>query len=306
MSKVPDRSSDETQVHFTYKSNPDMDSLCQGDVLRITDDLKEILGTVHPYFQNEQYKYFMVLTQSCDLVRRKGQPCKTPYITLAAVRSFSDFFENYLISKKYAERVNDFLLMDSKQRKSAFDFLERVYNNTEPDYFFLYKEDMFDFPESMIVSLKVSIALKSQLHYEVCLNAKLLELSDEFKAKLGWLVGNIYSRVGTTDWESIMTADERKRMLEDELCSHCAIGSKDQLRVLKKELMDNADSLHSKKDVVDFILSCPIETQYEKMIKILEDIINKSPNEISRENKDRIIKMIKSRTALKALFPPQV
>ena len=103
-----------------------------------------------------------------------------------------------------------------------------------------------------------------------------------------------------------MTADERKRMLEDELCSHCAIGSKDQLRVLKKELMDNADSLHSKKDVVDFILSCPIETQYEKMIKILEDIINKSPNEISRENKDRIIKMIQSRTALKALFPPQV
>lgn len=73
------------QVHFTYKSKPDMSSLCQGDILKLTDDLKKVLGDVHPYFQNEQYKYFMVLTQSCDLVRRKGQPCKTPYITLAAV-----------------------------------------------------------------------------------------------------------------------------------------------------------------------------------------------------------------------------
>lgn len=195
--------------------------------------------------------------------------------------------------------------MESKKQRSAFDFLERIYNNTESDYFFLYKEDSLDFPESMIASLKVSIALKSQFHYDVCLNAKLLELSDEFKAKLGWLVGNIYSRVGTTDWENIMTSEERTHMLEDELCSHCAIGSKEQLKVLKKELVNNAESLHSQKDVAEFILSCPIETQYEKMIKILEDIINQSPNTISRENKELIKRMIKSRSALKALFPPQ-
>lgn len=63
--------------------------------------------------------------------------------------------------------------------------VERVYNNTEPDFFFLYKEDALNFPKSMVVYLKVSIALKSELHYDACLNAKRLELSDEFKAKLG-------------------------------------------------------------------------------------------------------------------------
>ena len=65
-------------VHFTYKRSPDAASLCQGDVLKKTDELMKILKDVHPYFQNDGYKYFMVLSQSCDLVRRNGQCCKTP------------------------------------------------------------------------------------------------------------------------------------------------------------------------------------------------------------------------------------
>lgn len=306
MSQILEESATESQVHFTYKSNPDMNSLCQGDILKITDDLKEVLTTVHPYFKNGQYKYFMVLTQSCDLVRRDKRTCKTPYITLAAVRCFSEFFENLLVSKKYAERKSGYLLMDSKQQSSAYQLLERIYNNTEPDYFFLYKEDLLDLPESMIASLKVSIALKSELHYDICLNAKHLELSDEFKAKLGWLVGNIYSRVGTTDWESILTSAQRKSMLTDELQSHCIIGSKEQIRILKKELADNADGLQTQEAVASFILGCPIETPYDKMIKILEDVIRTSSNDIPQREKETLIKTIKSKQALKVLFPNQV
>ena len=75
----------DNRIHFTYKQEADFASLCQGDVLAVTEELKSILEEVHPYFLNEQYKYFMVLSQSCDLVRRKGKACKTPYITLAAI-----------------------------------------------------------------------------------------------------------------------------------------------------------------------------------------------------------------------------
>ena len=80
-------------IHFTYKSNPDMQSLCQGDILNPTEELMEVLKTVHPYFLNKQYKYFMVLSQSCDLVRRNGKKCKTPYITLAAVKDYTEFLK---------------------------------------------------------------------------------------------------------------------------------------------------------------------------------------------------------------------
>lgn len=215
-------------IHFTYKENPDMESLCQGDVLEKTDALNELLGTVHPYFQNDDYQYFMVLTQSCDLVRRDGKKCKTPYITLAAVRSYTDFLEKTLVANKMAELYNGFLLVDQKGKTRVSQLVERIYNNTEPDYFFLYKEDVLDFPKSMVAYLKVSIALKSELHYQTCLDAKRLELSDEFKAKLGWLVGNMYSRVGTTDWESKMTDKARKQMIEDDINSRCVIGTKEQ------------------------------------------------------------------------------
>lgn len=305
MSLVLKEGATDSQVHFTYKSNPDMSSLCQGDILEITDELKDVLTNVHPYFKNEQYRYFMVLTQSCDLVRRNSKPCKTPYITLAAVRCFSEFFEKLLVSKKYAENHSGFLLMESKQRSGASQLLERIYNNTEPDYFFLYKEEMLDFPESMIASLKVSIALKSELHYDACLKAKRLELSDEFKAKLGWLVGNIYSRVGTTDWESFLSSSQRKQMLAEELQSHCIIGTKSQIAILKKELTSNAKNLQTQEAVEDFILGCHIDTPYDKMIKILEDVIQTSSNNIPKKEKETLIKTIKSRQALKVLFPKQ-
>lgn len=69
------------KIHFTYKEKMDMSSLCQGDILNVTDDLSAVLKNIHPYFLNEHYKYFMVLSQSCDLVRRDGKNCK-PHILL--------------------------------------------------------------------------------------------------------------------------------------------------------------------------------------------------------------------------------
>lgn len=291
------------QVHFTYKNPPDMHSLCQGDLLKITDSIRGILKDIHPYFLNEQYKYFMVLTQSCDLVRRNGSKCKTPYITLAAVRDFDTFFEDYLIKDKCAEKVNDILLMDSKKRDRAYQFLERLYNNTEPDYFFLYREAALSFPNSMVVTLKVSIALKSELHYDACLAAKVLELSDEFKAKLGWLVGNIYSRVGTTDWESIMTSSERSEMLSNELSSHCVIASKEQITELKNKINSTDTSIHSIQDAADFIKSVPVETKYNQAISAIEQIINTSGKSIPAEVRTSLITRIRSNSKLKVLIP---
>lgn len=288
------------KVHFTYKEQCDASSLCQGDLLKITDELKSVLKDVHSYFLNDQYRYFMVLTQSCDLVRRNGNKCKTPYITLAAVKNFDSFFETLLINNQYAENVNGFLLMDTKKWERAYQLLERLYNNTESDYFFLYKEDSLGLPNSMIASLKVSIALKSELHYEKCLSAKVLELSDEFKAKLGWLVGNIYSRVGTTDWESIKTESERKKMLSEELKSHCIAGEKNQIAALKKEL--EANHVKSTDDVLTFIKNYRVESKYDQVIGVLEDIIKTSSKKIPDSEKELLLKTIKSRTKLKTLL----
>jgi len=290
------------KVHFTYKEDMDKESLCQGDILIITEEIKKILGEVHPYFLNEQYKYFMVLTQSCDLVRRDGKKCKTPYITLAAIRRYDEFLEKMLLIDKYADKVDDFMLMDVRNYERAYQLIERLYNNTESDYFFLYKEEMLDFPESMVVSLKVSIALKSEKHYDICLAAKKMELSDEFKAKLGWLVGNIYSRVGTTDWESIKSKQERKDMLREDLSSRCVIGSKEQLKIFTKELLERKEEITNHEEAVNAIADIIVPNKYDKVIEIIEDVFEKSGKKIAPDEKQKLLTAIKSRSALKLLL----
>lgn len=292
----------EQDIHFTYKEHPDMNSLCQGDVLRKTDKLMEILKTVHPYFLKDDYKYFMILSQSCDLVKRDGGKCKTPYITLAAIREYSDFLERTLVANKMAESYNGILLVDSKNKTRVSQLVERVYNNTEPDYFFLYKEDALGFSKSMVVYLKVSIALKSALHYPDCLEAKKLELSDEFKAKLGWLVGNMYSRVGTTDWESKMNDKARKQMIEDDVNARCVIGSKDQIRELKKKLSENAQSFGTHDAAIEYLSRIIVESKYEKVMNIIEDVFKNNCKSIPLTEKQKLLNAIKSRSKIKTII----
>lgn len=289
-------------IHFTYKPEPDMENLCQGDVLEITEELSMVLKNVHPYFLNEQYKFFMVLSQSCDLVRRSGKSCKTPYITLAAVRSYSDFLERMFLKGKYAEKVDELLIMDEKNKDRAYQLIERVYNNTEPEYFFLYKEDTLEFPESMVAYLKVSIALKSNEHYDKCLNAKKIELTDEFKAKLGWLVGNMYSRVGTADWDGLMSDQARRDMLNNDLNSMCIIGNKEQLKQLKKEFLEQKECSLNHEKAAKFISNIVLKTKYEKAMDIIEEVIQTSSKKISADEKEKLLKSIRSRSALKTLI----
>lgn len=278
-------------IHFTYKPEPDMETLCQGDVLEITEELSMVLKNVHPYFLNGQYKFFMVLSQSCDLVRRNGKSCKTPYITLAAVRNYSDFLEKMFLKGRYAEKVDELLLMDEKNKDRAYQLVERVYNNTEPEYFFLYKEDALEFPESMVAYLKVSIALKSNEHYDKCLNAKKIELTDEFKAKLGWLVGNMYSRVGTADWGGVMSDQSRKEMLNNDLNSMCIIGNKEQLKMLKREFLEKKEFSFNHEEAVEFISNIALKTKYDKVMDIIEDVIQTSGKKIPVDEKRKIVKI---------------
>ncbi|BAC47429.1 bsr2164 [Bradyrhizobium diazoefficiens USDA 110] len=59
--------------------------------------------------------------------------------------------------------------------------------------------------------------MKADLHLATCVAAKILQLTDTFQAKLGWLVGQMYSPVGTQD----MDADKATKNcgLSEERCS---------------------------------------------------------------------------------------
>lgn len=285
--------------HFTYAQKPDYDTLCQGDIIRITDELREVLETYHSYFINKQYTYFVVLTQSCDLVRRDGKTCKSPYITLAALRTFPDYLRKTIGNEYYVESVNGILLLESgNKEKKCYEAIERLYNNTEPDYFFLYHEDAFKFYEDMVAYLKVSIPLKSE-HYDKCLAGKIMELSDEFKAKLGWLVGNMYSRVGTHDWGDKMEKSEREAMIQNVLRKNFIIANKSRLRKTVKELATG--NIETKEQAMKYIEKIEVETNYDKAMKIISNCINNC-KELDKDQKNKLVASIRSKKQLEDLI----
>lgn len=201
-------------MHFTY-AEPDCSRLRQGDLIRRTDEIAEILKAYHPYFaQHPSYNYFSILTQSCDLVLRDGS-CAARYVVLAVVRPISEIFlrklEDILAPLEY--RLG---FAGDHVRTAMEQFSERLLNNNEPGNFF-YRQDIdLGLAEDCVAVLNLSIAVKTSDYYMQFANAKVLELTDSFQHKLGFLVGNSYSRVGTEDWVPRWRSDsEFSQMVKD-------------------------------------------------------------------------------------------
>jgi hypothetical protein len=178
------------------KSPPDF--IEQGDILQPTEQLLQLLRTYHPYYaEHRENKYFVVLTQSCDLVMRDGGPCNARYVTLAPVRPLPAIIDREFGSKLKA--LDDGQHFASHRIKGEVErFLARLFNNNEPGLFYLEEDNGAKVPEAMCVVLALPIALKAE-HYPTFLAARVVGIDDTFQAKLGWKLGEIYSRVGTPD-----------------------------------------------------------------------------------------------------------
>jgi hypothetical protein len=190
-------------MHFTYETAAfSSTELMQGDVLRRTPQLNSLLETVHPhFFHHPKNLFFLVLTQSCDLVPRgASKTCKAPYIAIAPVRSLDLVIERQVAQYHSADVRSDLPVVGNKAKTKISEFLIRLLNNNEPGFFYLDAEGT-ELGADCVAFLNLSIAIKTDFHLETCIAAKTLQLTDTFQAKLGWLVGQMYSRVGTQDME---------------------------------------------------------------------------------------------------------
>ncbi|MFS2214055.1 hypothetical protein ACCD08_06065 [Telluria sp. Tellsp104] len=205
-------------MHFTYAA-PNLEHLQQGDVLQKTPELLELIREIHPHYANDSYKYFQVLTQSCDLVRRGGKPCKSRYITLAAVRSLDLVVERAIANFSDKVEFKGEILCSEKFKPKLSDVLNKLFNNNDTNHFFLNAEPEVGLLEDYCTQLHLSISIRAYEHYDVCLKAKVVELQENFRAKLGWLVGNLYSRVGTEDYVPGAMADDAqyKKFLDERM-----------------------------------------------------------------------------------------
>lgn len=193
--------SESPRLHFTYVPT-DQTTLKQGDVLANAGALREVLVKVHPYFTKEEaaVTHFQVLTQSCDLVRRQGNRCNARYITIAAVRLVGVVLQRAVEAVEQRILVNDIYHCSTQHQVTLRNLVSRLLNNNDDDFFFLRAQPDKGLSHDSCTFLPLSVALRASEHYEECLEQKILELDEPFQAKLGWKVGNLYSRIGTTDY----------------------------------------------------------------------------------------------------------
>jgi len=210
-------------THWTYVEVAADADLMQGDILVPTDALREIFTEVHPHFINSKYIGFLVTTQSCDLVRRGGA-CSTRYINIAVVRELDDVLHDFLshVCKPVAAQV--YL---HEQKAEAHRLLQRLFNQNEQalGLFYLHKDADAGIAVPAVALLRVGVTLRST-HYDALVRAREGRLAPEFTAKLGWLVGNLYSRVGTPDWSEPKEREkELQTLIKDTLGSAAAEGT---------------------------------------------------------------------------------
>lgn len=186
-------------AHWTYEGFDGGSDLEQGDILLPNDDLTAIFKEAHPHFCAPKYIGFLVATQSCDLVQRSGG-MKAAHISLAAIRALTPVVPKILsyIAKPIDAEKGVFA---TSTKYEAKNLLRRLFNQSEQalGLFYLHPDADSGIAEPSVGFLRVVVAVRSD-HYDALRAARKGRISAEFRAKLGWLLGNLYARPATVDW----------------------------------------------------------------------------------------------------------
>lgn len=201
-------------MHWTYRASDQGSDLAQGDILEPTPELRAVLEEVHPWFLHDKYLGFIVLTQSCDLVQGRGDPCKARHISIAPFRSAKQVISS-LLPVLCDHIAGNMYIAESKGRLSSA--VDKIINQNENSLglFYLHPEPEFGIAEECIATMRVNVALQSRLHYSVLMQSRIGSLKNEFAMKLGWICGNLYSRVGVDDWQQPDRVTEAERLRAD-------------------------------------------------------------------------------------------
>jgi len=184
------------QYHFTYGSSGK--HLSQGDLIDLTPAVRLLLPEDLTKYAGADLSHVLVLTQSCDLVRRKRDRCDAAFINVAAVLPYSALIDRMIASYQEPYDKAAKVCALSAQNKLR-QFVERLLNNNEEEHFYLEPDVSLGLTEAFCAILRLAAPVPVE-QYDVLLASRRLSLCDVFQAKLGYLLGKLYARVGTPDW----------------------------------------------------------------------------------------------------------
>ncbi len=295
-------------MHWTYEKPEEISELQQGDILEPSEALLNLFNEVHPYFTQPKYRGFLILTQTCDLLRREraGQKsCSATHVCLSVIRSVQD-----IISQSLSSRFGYLApgIYASHSKKAVENLVERLVNQNENalGLFYLHRDIDSGISVHSVALLRVAISVKAADHFNTLLKARVGRLSKEFQPKLGWMVGNLYSRVGVTDWKE--KSEIEKQNIEEDIIKEILSFTRSEpiwldrslySKILKKTPDFNTLPESSQEEIIRSSLPPPPK---EKAIEIIAQIVKTVVPKI----KDEDIEKIKSRLANNDQFEAQM
>ncbi len=210
----------------------DTQSLFQGDIIFLNDVIR---GNLISLYQDRVNKaeFAIILTQSCDLVKRSelGNKCKAQLIHMGLLSAFDDYFFNDL--SKYCEKglfENKVRIIDEGKAQKLQNSLEKLLNNNNNDHFFIPEDSGKGLTSHYIVDLRDQCLLSYE-YFEEILRNKRCELEEIFRAKLGYMVSQLFSRIGTKDWNK----KELENTIKGLINANSIILSKDKVRIARQK-----------------------------------------------------------------------
>lgn len=286
--------------HWTYAQFDTSDPLEQGDILAPTLELRDIFSEVHKHFMDDKYVGFLVATQSCDLVPRKGYKPKASYVNLCVIRPLESVIHKFVC--QVCNPVKPGLYRDGEKIKVK-ELLTRIFNQNEQaqGIFFLHADADSGIAQASVAMLRISVALRSE-HYETLQRARVGRISDEFRAKLGWLLGNLYARPATRDWLERSGGKEALEQLEKKYIQ-------EQISGLGPNWIPDAIVLEAKKQGLDFatltqeqLEALRPQSKHEQSIELVQQEMRKMQGQISDDLIEKISNRLRNSGKLKALF----
>ena len=266
-------------IHFTY-AMPTGD-LQQGDV--IERKKLESEGAIAEFAALPTNAAFMVvLTQSCDLV---GSHIKTDYIALAPAVPLKAIVGKKIAESQTLEIAQRAGVCGQNKRSKLVEFLAKLLNNNDPQHFYLHKEHQFSLEEPMCTLLRTPAILRAESYYSRLINTRVLALSEEFRAKLGWMVGSIYGRIATQDWPK----KDALAMIDSILTDACGWEDHERLRIADRKLKSGESVPTEKAALNEFIRNIDIPTKQEQILNRVRDALtqidlsDKDKSEIAKE-----------------------
>lgn len=261
-----------------YEQRKPEDDLEQGDVITGSSEIKELLKCNGNSIENDIIAY-IVTTQTCDLVKRNDS-VKATYINLATIKDFDNILQQILndINNKIIDNV--YL---SKEKNKNIDLIKRIINQNEKDYglFYLHPNvDLTGISVRSVALLRNTFSISTQ-NYNVIKKNRIAGIQTDFQHKLGWLVGYLYSRVGTKDWsEDSSLNDELTQLIRDLLKEKYKWIEDEKYKHAKSKGFDNKTVTFD--NVIDEIEKVQPDPPAKIILKIIEE---KASELIAKSNK---------------------